>query len=55
MAGNLIMGKICFIHVHQEILKNVQVDSACLDTIGRLWGNMYATIRDRFEIKRPQV
>lgn len=55
MAGNLIMGKVCFIHIHQEILRNGQVDSVTLDPIGRLWGNMYATIRDRFEIKRPQI
>lgn len=54
-AGNLILGKICNIHIHPEIFRNGKLDSESLDTIGRLWGDMYSTIRDCFEMKRPEI
>lgn len=55
MAGNLILGKVCNIHIHPDIVKNGEVDSASLDAIGRLGGNMYSTIRDCFEMERPEI
>ncbi|MBC8433711.1 MAG: flavin reductase family protein [Desulfobacterales bacterium] len=54
-AGNLILGKICNIHIHPEIFRNGKLDSESLDNIGRLWGDMYSTIRDCFEMKRPEI
>jgi flavin reductase (DIM6/NTAB) family NADH-FMN oxidoreductase RutF len=55
MAGNLILGKVCNIHIHPDIVRNGEVDSKSLDAIGRLGGNMYTTIRDCFEMERPAI
>ncbi len=53
LAGNLILGNICHIHVHPDIYKNGKLDFKALDPVGRLMGNYYSTIRDHFEIARP--
>jgi flavin reductase (DIM6/NTAB) family NADH-FMN oxidoreductase RutF len=55
MAGNLILGKVCNIHIHPDIVRNGEVDNEALDAIGRLGGNMYTTIRDCFEMERPTI
>ena len=55
MAGNLVLGKVCNIHIHPDIVRNGEVDSESLDAIGRLAGNMYTTIRDCFEMERPAI
>jgi flavin reductase (DIM6/NTAB) family NADH-FMN oxidoreductase RutF len=55
MAGNLILGKVCNIHIHPDIVRNGEVDNEALDAIGRLGGNMYTTTRDCFEMERPTI
>ena len=55
MAGNLILGKVCNIHIHPDIVRNGEVDNEALDAIGRLGGNKYTTIRDCFEMERPTI
>jgi len=55
MAGNLVLGKVCNIHIHPDIVRNGEVDGETLDAVGRLWGNMYTTIRDCFEMERPAL
>jgi len=55
MAGNLILGKVCNIHIHPDIIRNGEVDNESLDAIGRLGGNSYTTIRDCFEMERPAL
>ena len=54
-AGNLVLGQVCNIHIHPDILTNGEVDTKSLDAIGRLGGNMYTTIRDCFEMERPAI
>jgi flavin reductase (DIM6/NTAB) family NADH-FMN oxidoreductase RutF len=54
-AGNLVLGRVCNIHIHPDIVKNGEVDFRSLDAIGRLGGNMYSTIRDCFEMERPAL
>lgn len=54
-AGNLILGRVCNIHLHPDIIRNGEVDFKSLDAIGRLGGNMYTTIRDCFEMERPAI
>ena len=54
-AGNLVLGRVCNIHIHPDIVRNGKVDSESLDAIGRLGGNMYTTIRDCFEMERPAI
>jgi flavin reductase (DIM6/NTAB) family NADH-FMN oxidoreductase RutF len=51
-AGNLILGEIKHINIDDSIYDDGYVDFGKLDPVGRLAGNWYATIRDRFEIKR---
>jgi flavin reductase (DIM6/NTAB) family NADH-FMN oxidoreductase RutF len=55
MAGNLVLGKVCNIHIHPDIVINGEVDGESLDAVGRLGGNMYTTIRDCFEMERPTL
>lgn len=55
MAGNLVLGKVCNIHIHPDIVRNGEVDGETLDAVGRLGGNMYTTIRDCFEMERPAI
>ena len=55
LAGNLILGNICHIHINPDIYKDGKVDVEALDTVGRLMGNHYTTIRDHFEIARPKL
>ena len=54
-AGNLVLGRVCNIHIHSDIVRNGEVDSMSLDAIGRLGGNMYSTIRDCFEMERLAI
>ncbi len=54
-AGNLVLGRVCNIHIHPDIVRNGEVDCKSLDAIGRLGGNMYTTIRDCFEMERPAI
>jgi len=51
-AGNLILGEIKFIAIDDSIYNDGYVDIAKLDPVGRLAGNWYSTIRDRFELTR---
>ena len=51
-AGNLILGEIKFINIDDSIYNDGYIDIAKLDPVGRLAGNWYSTIRDRFELTR---
>jgi flavin reductase (DIM6/NTAB) family NADH-FMN oxidoreductase RutF len=51
-AGNLILGEIRHIHIDDSIYQDGRIDFATLDPVGRLAGNWYSTIRDRFEMER---
>lgn len=51
-SGNLVLGEIMYIHINDEIYQHGRIDFAKLDPVGRLAGNWYSTIRDRFELER---
>lgn len=52
-SGNLILGKVSHIHVDDSLyLEKGRVDFEKLDPVGRLAGNWYSTIHDRFEMER---
>ncbi|WP_330925578.1 flavin reductase family protein [Candidatus Sororendozoicomonas aggregata] len=53
LAGNLVLGRVCHIHLDDEVFQNNRVNVSLLDTIGRMEGNYYATCRDRFAVERP--
>lgn len=51
-SGNLILGQIKYVNIDDSIYQDGYVDFEKLDPVGRLAGNWYSTIRDRFELKR---
>ena len=53
LAGNLILGQICHIHVNDELKDGDRINVSKLDTVGRMEGSYYSTTRDRFAIDRP--
>ena len=55
MGGSLILGEIICVHMSSEVYKDTHIDLDVLDPIGRLSGNLYTTIKDRFELVRPDI
>ncbi len=53
LAGNLVLGEVLSIHVSERVYQDGRIDTAALAPIGRLAGNGYATVKDRFEMVRP--
>lgn len=53
LAGNVVVGRILFLHVADSALTDHRIDPAKLDTIGRMGGNAYSRTRDRFDLERP--
>jgi flavin reductase (DIM6/NTAB) family NADH-FMN oxidoreductase RutF len=51
-SGNLILGQIKYIKIDDDIYNDGYVNFEKLDPVGRLAGNWYATIRDKFELQR---
>ncbi len=51
-SGNLILGQVRYVHIEDSLYKDGRIDFVTLDPVGRLVGNWYATIRDRFEQER---
>ena len=51
-SGNLILGQVRHVHIQDGLYKNGRIDFETLDPVGRLAGDWYSTIRDRFEMKR---
>lgn len=51
-SGNLILGQIKYIKIDDDIYNDGYVDFTKLDPVGRLAGNWYATIKDKFELTR---
>ncbi|WP_263322205.1 flavin reductase family protein [Endozoicomonas sp. Mp262] len=53
LAGSLILGSICHIHLDDTVYDGNYVDVTVLDTVGRMEGSCYTRTRDRLELKRP--
>lgn len=51
-SGNLILGEVKYVNIDDSIYQDGYVDFEKLDPVGRLAGNWYSTIRDKFELKR---
>jgi flavin reductase (DIM6/NTAB) family NADH-FMN oxidoreductase RutF len=54
-GGCLILGEIVCVHFSPDVYKDTHIDLEELDSIGRLSGNLYSTIKDRFELVRPTI
>jgi flavin reductase (DIM6/NTAB) family NADH-FMN oxidoreductase RutF len=54
-SGSLVIGKVQYVHVDDELYYEGKIDTEKLDPIGRLAGNMYTrAVTDTFEIKRKR-
>ena len=51
-SGNLILGEIRHILIDDSIYHGGRIDFEKLDPVGRLAGNWYSTIHDKFELQR---
>lgn len=51
-SGSLILGQVRYVHIQDGLYQNGRIDFEKLDPVGRLAGDWYSTIRDRFEMKR---
>jgi len=55
----LVLGEILCIHLKDEVLieeaEQIGINLDVLQPLGRLSGNLYSTISDRFEIARPET
>lgn len=54
VANVVVFGEVVRFHVDDDALDGTRIDFDVLDAVGRLAGNGYATIRDRFELIRPR-
>lgn len=53
-GGFLVIGRILLMHVRDDVLfDGDKIDLDVLKPVGRLVGNLFVTIRDRFELVRP--
>ncbi|WP_447956028.1 flavin reductase family protein [Vreelandella sp. EE7] len=53
LAGSLVLVQVVSIHIDEQIWDGRHVDMATLKPTGRLAGNDYVRITDRFVIERP--
>lgn len=54
LAANVVFGRILLAHVDPAVLDAAgHPDPAKLDLVGRLGGDLYARIKDRFAMERP--
>lgn len=54
-GGNLVLGQVLRFHVDDAIVQDFRIDPSKLLAVGRMGGNEYCRIRDRFELIRPVV
>ena len=52
-ASTLVFGEVVHAHVDDAVLTDGKMDTTKLDAVGRLSGNEYARIGDRFSLERP--
>ena len=52
MSGHLILGDVLSIHVADDAINDLRIDSDKLDSIGRMAGADYSLTRDRIQLSR---
>lgn len=50
----LVLGEIVGLNIADEVLTDGRIDLDKFEPVGRLGGNWYSTVKDRFELKRPE-
>jgi hypothetical protein len=51
----LVIGRVVYIYLKDDLWRNGTVDPARLHAIGRLGQSNYCRIRDTFTLERPQT
>ena len=54
-GGNVVLGQVVRFHVDDAIVEDYRIDPDKLLAVGRMGGNEYTRVRDRFEMIRPVV
>lgn len=54
-GSHIIIGEIVLAHIRDELWSGDQIDISKWKPIGRLGGQLYCRMTDRFEMKRPDV
>lgn len=49
----VVIGEVVVLHVREDVLDGTRIDLDALRAVGRLAGNSYVRIVDRFELTRP--
>jgi flavin reductase (DIM6/NTAB) family NADH-FMN oxidoreductase RutF len=52
-GSSMVLGRVVYAHVDEEVTTGGKVDVTKLDAVGRLSGSYYASTRDRFSMERP--
>jgi flavin reductase (DIM6/NTAB) family NADH-FMN oxidoreductase RutF len=55
LAGNLVIGKVVFIHCEDRIYNDGKIRHQDLKTVGRMEGAWYSRTQDAFELPRPEA
>jgi flavin reductase (DIM6/NTAB) family NADH-FMN oxidoreductase RutF len=54
-GGTVVLGQVLRFHIEDAIVENFKIDPDKLLAVGRMGGNEYTRVRDRFELIRPVV
>jgi flavin reductase (DIM6/NTAB) family NADH-FMN oxidoreductase RutF len=54
-GSHVVIGEVVLAHIHDELWAGDQIDISKWRPIGRLGGQLYCRMTDRFEMKRPDV
>lgn len=52
-TSTMVLGEVVYAHVDESVTTAGKLDTEKLDAVGRLAGNTYADVSDRFDIERP--
>ncbi|MFC7007131.1 flavin reductase family protein [Halalkalicoccus salilacus] len=52
-GSSMVLGRVVYAHVADEVTTEGKVDVTKLDAVGRLSGSYYASTHDRFSMERP--
>jgi flavin reductase (DIM6/NTAB) family NADH-FMN oxidoreductase RutF len=54
-GSHIVIGEIVMLHVKDELWVENKIDISRWNPIGRLGGNLYCSVKDVFEMKRPDI
>lgn len=52
-GSTMVLGEVVYAHVDDAVTTDGKLDTEKLDAVGRLAGNSYADVSERFDVERP--